>query len=102
MVIDVNFDSVILAIVVLNSGLIKLKRFRTPPREILTHNIWIERIQKRYSKSWSFAWSIKRFIKKHSERIGNIFLGLYSQGEDLIAELVAKHSSSIVLEDLVN
>jgi putative transposase len=63
MVIDVNFDSVILAIVVLNSGLIKLKRFRTPPREILTHNIWIERIQKRYSKSWSFAWSIKRFIK---------------------------------------
>jgi putative transposase len=45
MAIDLNFDNITLAIFTLNGRLVKLKRFRTPLREILTHRIWIGKIQ---------------------------------------------------------
>jgi putative transposase len=44
MAIDLNFDNVTLAVLTLDGRLVKLKRFKTPHREILTHKIWIERI----------------------------------------------------------
>jgi hypothetical protein len=45
MTIDPNFDNVTLAVFTLSGRLVKLKRFKTPHRKILTHRIWIERIQ---------------------------------------------------------
>ncbi|MEM2208328.1 MAG: hypothetical protein QXG17_06540, partial [Sulfolobales archaeon] len=42
MTIDVNFDNVTLAVFALSGELLKLKRFKTPLRKILTHRIWIE------------------------------------------------------------
>ncbi len=42
--VDVNFDNVTLAVLTLNGRVVRLKRFKTPPRKILTHRIWIERI----------------------------------------------------------
>jgi predicted NBD/HSP70 family sugar kinase len=45
MAIDLNFDNITLAVFTLNGRLVKLKRFTTPLREILTHRIWIGRIQ---------------------------------------------------------
>jgi len=44
MAIDLNFDNVTLVIFTLDSGLAKLKRFKTPHRKLLTHKIWVERI----------------------------------------------------------
>jgi hypothetical protein len=37
MAIDLNFDNVTLAIFTLSGRLLKLKRFKTPHRRILTH-----------------------------------------------------------------
>ncbi|MEM4653702.1 MAG: hypothetical protein QW535_06370 [Candidatus Nezhaarchaeales archaeon] len=71
MTIDVNFDNITLAVFAPGGELLKLKRFKTPLRRILTHRIWIERIQKRYSRSWRFIKGVRRAIKRHGERIGS-------------------------------
>ncbi|MEM4827498.1 MAG: hypothetical protein QXK07_05600 [Desulfurococcaceae archaeon] len=63
MTVDVNFDNVTLAVFTSSGGLLKLKRYRTPLRRMLTHRIWIERIQRKYSKSWRFIRSVRRAIK---------------------------------------
>ncbi|MEM0153490.1 MAG: hypothetical protein QXP12_05170 [Ignisphaera sp.] len=55
--------------------MLRLKRFETPLRKILTHRIWIERIQKRYSRPWRFIKGIGRAIERHSEKIG-VLLGI--------------------------
>jgi putative transposase len=39
--IDLNFDNLTLAVFTMNDRLIKLKKFATPLRKILTHRIWI-------------------------------------------------------------
>ncbi|MEM0050509.1 MAG: hypothetical protein QXW39_08280 [Candidatus Bathyarchaeia archaeon] len=44
MAIDVNFDNVTLAVFTPGGRIIRLKRFETSLRKILTHRIWIERI----------------------------------------------------------
>jgi len=72
MAIDLNFDSLTLAVFTLNDRLIRLKRFRAPLRKILTHRIWIERVQKRYPSSWRFIKGVRRAIEKHCERIKSI------------------------------
>ncbi|MEM1832558.1 MAG: transposase, partial [Desulfurococcaceae archaeon] len=54
MTVDVNFDNVTLAVFTPSGRIIRLKRLETPLRKILTHRIWIERIQRRYAKSWRF------------------------------------------------
>jgi putative transposase len=41
MAIDLNFDNVTLAVLTLDGRLLKLKRFRTPLRKVLTHRIWV-------------------------------------------------------------
>jgi putative transposase len=51
MTIDLNFDNITLSVFNIDGKLIRLKRFKTSHKKILTHKIWIERIQKRYSKS---------------------------------------------------
>jgi putative transposase len=100
MAIDLNFDNVTLAIFTLNGRLVKLKRFKTPHREILTHKIWIERIQRRYPRSWRFIKGVKRAIERHGERVRNISWGYSHKIGDLIAELALKYQSLIILEDL--
>jgi putative transposase len=100
MAIDLNFDNVMLAIFTLNGRLVKLKRFKTPHREILTHKIWIERIQRRYPRSWRFIKGVKRAIERHGERVRNISWGYSHKIGDLIAELALKYQSLIILEDL--
>ena len=100
MTIDLNFDNITLSVLTLNGKLVKLKRFNTPHRKILTHSIWIERIQKRYSKSWRFIKDIRKSIKKHGERIKNISWNYAHKIGDLIAELAFRDCSLIVLEDL--
>jgi putative transposase len=100
MTIDLNFDNITLSVLTLNGKLFKLKRFNTPHRKILTHRIWIERIQKRYSKSWRFIKGIRRAIKKHGDRIKNISWDYAHKIGDLIAELALKNLSMIILEDL--
>jgi len=72
MSIDLNFDNVTLAIFTLNGRLLRLKRFKAPHREILTHKIWIERIQKSYPRSWRFIKGVRKAIERHGERIRNI------------------------------
>ena len=100
MAIDLNFDNVTLAILTLDGRLVKLKRFKTPHREILTHRIWIERIQRRYPKSWRFIKGVRGAIERHGERIRNISWDYSHKIGDLIAILALKYQSVVVLEDL--
>jgi putative transposase len=100
MTIDLNFDNITLALFTLNGGLIRLKRFKTPHRKILTHRIWIERIQRRYPKSWRFIKGVRKAIERHGKKIKNISLDYAHKIGDLVAELALKYQSIIVLEDL--
>jgi putative transposase len=100
MAIDLNFDNVTLAVFTLDGRLVRLKRFKTPHRKILTHRIWIERIQKRYPKSWRFVKGVREAIKRHGERIRSISWDYAHKIGDLITGLAFKHLSMITLEDL--
>jgi putative transposase len=100
MAIDLNFDNITLAVLTLDGRLVKLKRFKTPHRKVLTHRIWVERIQKRYPRSWRFIKSVKKAIDRHGERIRSISWDYAHKVGDLIAELALKHHSVIILEDL--
>jgi putative transposase len=100
MSIDLNFDNVTLAVFTLNGRPVKLKRFKTPHRRVLTHRIWAERIQGRYPRSWRFIKGIRRAVERHGERIKNISWDYAHKVGDLIAELALKHHSAVVLEDL--
>jgi putative transposase len=100
MTIDLNFDNITLAVFTLGGRLVKLKRFKTPHREILTHKIWIERIQRRYAKSWRYIKGVKKAIEKHGERIRNISWDYAHKIGDSVAELALKYHSVVVLEDL--
>jgi len=100
MSIDLNFDNVTLAVLTLDGGLLKLKRFRTPHRKVLTHRIWVERIQRRYPRSWRFIKGVKKAVDRHGERVKNISWVYAHRVGDLVAELASKHSSAIILEDL--
>ena len=100
MAIDLNFDNLTLATFTLDGRVVKLKRYKTPLRKILTHRIWVERIQKRYAKSWRFVKGIRRAIKKHGERIRSISWDYAHKIGDLIAELALRYRSIVVLEDL--
>jgi len=84
----------------INGELIKLKRFKTPLRKLLTHRIWIERIQKRYPRSWRFIKGVRNAITKHGERIKNISWDYSHKVGDLIAELALRYRSIIIMEDL--
>jgi len=98
--IDLNFDNVTIVVVTLDGRLVKLKRFKTPHRKILTHKIWIERIQRRYSRSWRFIKGVRRAIERHGKRMRNISWDYAHKIGDLIAELAFKYQSVIILEDL--
>jgi putative transposase len=100
MAIDLNFDNITTAVFTLDGRLIKLKRFKMPHRKMLTHRTWIERIQRRYPRSWRFIKGVKRAIKKHGERIKNISWDYAHKVGDLIAELALRYHSVIILEDL--
>ena len=100
MTIDLNFDNITLSVFNIDGKLIRLKRFKTSHKKILNHKIWIERIQKRYSKSWRFIKDIRKSIKKHGDRIKNISWDYTHKIGDLIAELASKNLSMIILEDL--
>jgi putative transposase len=100
MAIDLNFDNITLAVLTLSGRLIRLKKFKTPYRKILTHRIWIERIQRRYPKSWRFIKGVRRAIERHGERIRNISWDYSHKIGDLIAILALKYQSLIILEDL--
>jgi putative transposase len=54
MAVDVNFDNLTLAVFTLDGRVVRLKRLKTPLKKMLTHRIWIERIQRRYPESWRF------------------------------------------------
>ena len=102
MTVDVNFDNVTVAVFSKSGKLLKVKRFETPLRKILTHRIWIERIQKRYPRSWRFIKGVRRAIKRHGERVRGIaFDYAYKLGK-IVAELADRHNSAIVLENLKN
>jgi len=100
MAIDLNFDNVTLTVFTLDGKLIRLKRFNTPHKKILTHKIWIEKIQKKYPKSWRFIKSVRKAIEKHGERIKNISWDYAHKTGNTIAKLAFRHHSVIILEDL--
>jgi putative transposase len=100
MAIDLNFDNVAIAVFTLSGRLLKLKRIKTPHRKILTHRIWIERIQGRYPRSWRFIKGVRRAIERHGERIRNISWDYAHKLGDLVAELALRYHSIVVLEDL--
>jgi len=100
MAVDLNFDNLTLAIFTPNGRLVRLKRFKTPLRKVLTHRIWVERIQKRYPRSWRYVKGVRRAIERHGERIRSISWDYAHKVGDLIAELALRHRSVIVLEDL--
>ncbi|ESQ25629.1 MAG: transposase, IS605 OrfB family, central region [uncultured Acidilobus sp. JCHS] len=84
----------------LSGKLIRLKRLRTPLRKALTHRIWIERIQRRYPRSWRFVKGVRMAVERHGERIKNISWDYAHRAGDLIAELALRYGSAVVLEDL--
>ena len=100
MAIDLNFDNVTLAVFTLDGKLIRLKRFKPPHRRVLTHRMWIERIQGRYPRSWRFVKGIRRAIERHGERIRSISWDYAHKLGDSIAELALRFRSVVVLEDL--
>ncbi|MEM1918112.1 MAG: zinc ribbon domain-containing protein, partial [Sulfolobales archaeon] len=100
MTIDVNFDNVTLAVLTPSGKLLKLKRYKTPLKRMLTHRIWTERIQRRYSRSWRFIRGIRRAIRRHGERIRSIAWDYTHKLGDRVAKIANEHSSTIVLEDL--
>jgi putative transposase len=100
MAIDLNFDNVTLAVFTLDGKLIRLRRFKTPHRRILTHRIWIERIQGRYPRSWRYIKGVRRAIERHGERIRSISWDYAHKLGDSIAELALRYRSVVVLEDL--
>jgi putative transposase len=100
MAIDLSFDNVTLAVLTLDGRLVRLRRFRTPHRKLLTHRMWIERIQGRYPRSWRFVKGVRRAIEGHGERIRSISRDYAHRVGDLVAGLALKHHSIIVLEDL--
>jgi len=100
MAIDLNFDNVTLTVFTLDDKLIRLKKLNTPHRKILTHKILIERIQKKYPKSWRFIKGVRKAIEKHGERIKNISWDYAHKTGNTIAKLAFKHRSIIILEDL--
>jgi putative transposase len=100
MAIDLNFDNVTLAVLTLDGRLLKLKRFRTPHRKVLTHRIWVERVQKRYPRSWRFVKGVRKAVDSHGEKIRNISWGYAHKVGDLVAELALEYRSVIILEDL--
>ena len=98
--VDLNFDNITLAVFTLNGKLIRLRRLRTPLRKVLTHRIWIERIQRRYPRSWRFVKGVRMAVERHGERIKNISWDYAHRAGDLIAELALRYGSAVVLEDL--
>ncbi|MEM4731048.1 MAG: zinc ribbon domain-containing protein, partial [Sulfolobales archaeon] len=90
------------AVFALSGELLKLKRYKTPLRRMLTHRIWIERIQRKYSRSWRFIRGVRRAIRRHSERIRSIAWDYAHKLGDRVAKIANEHSSAIVLEDLGN
>jgi putative transposase len=72
MAIDLNFDNITTAVFTLDGRLIRLKRFETPHRKLLTHRTWIERIQRRYPRSWRFVKGVRRAVERHGKRIRRI------------------------------
>jgi len=98
--IDLNFDNVTLTVFTLDGKLIRLKKLNTPHRKILTHKIWVERIQRKYPKSWRFIKNVRKAIEKHGERIKNISWDYAHKLGDLVAELALRYHSVIILEDL--
>ncbi len=100
MAIDLNFDNVTIALFALDGRLIRLKRFKTFHRKILTHRIWVERIQRRYPRSWRFIKGVRKAVDRHGERIRNISWDYAHNLGDLKTELALKHHSLIILEDL--
>jgi len=100
MTVDVNFDNVTLAVFKPGGELLKLKRYKTPLRRILTHRIWIERIQRRYPRSWRFIKGVREAIRKHGERARSIAWDYAHKIGDSIAELASRYSSIVVLENL--
>jgi putative transposase len=100
MAIDLNFDNVTLTVFTLDGKLIRLKKLKTPHKKILTHKIWIERIQRKYPKSWRFIKGVRKAIEKHGERIKNISWDYAHKTGNTIAKLAFKHRSIIILENL--
>jgi len=100
MAVDLNFDNATLAIFAPSGKLVRLKRFKTPHRKMLAHRIWIERIQRRYPRSWRFIKGVGRAIERHGERTRNISWDYAHKVGDLIAELALRYRSVVVLEDL--
>jgi len=100
MAIDLNFGNVTLAIYTLDGRRVRLKKLKTPHKKILTHKIWVERIQRKYPKSWRFIKSVRKAIEKHGERIKNISWDYAHKTGNTIAKLASKHGSVIILEDL--
>ena len=100
MAIDLNFDNLTLAVFTLNGRVARLKRFETPLRKILTHRVWVERVQRRYPRSWRYIKGVRRAIERHGERVRNISWDYAHKIGDLIAELALRYRSIVVLEDL--
>jgi len=100
MAVDLNFDNVTIALFALDGRLTGLKRFKTPHRKILTHKIWVERIQRRYPKSWRFIKGVRKAIERHGKKIKNISWDYSHKLGDLVAELALKYRSVIILENL--
>lgn len=66
--------------------MLKLERFKTPLRKMLTHSIWIERIQKRNLRSWRFVRGVRESMRKHGERIRGVAWDYARKIGDRIAE----------------
>ncbi|MEM4938976.1 MAG: IS200/IS605 family accessory protein TnpB-related protein, partial [Sulfolobales archaeon] len=100
MAIDVNFNNITLAIFTHSGEMIRLKRLETPLRKVLTHRIWIERVQRRYPRSWRFVKEVREAIEKHGDRMRNIAWDYAHRIGDRVAEIANEHNSTIVLENL--
>ncbi len=99
--IDINFNNVTYTIIDMKSNLITMG---TIPfnglRRALTHRIFIEKIQRKYSRKWRYAKGIRESIRKHGRRARNVLIDSCHYISRRIVEVAREYDALIVLEDL--
>ena len=79
---------------------LKIKRFKTPLRRLIRLKEQIEKIQRRYPRSWRFIKGVRQSIRKRGRRIRNIAFDYSFKLANKVAEIAHEYKSIVVLENL--
>ncbi len=100
MAMDINFDNITLVMFSKSGKVLKIKRFKTPLRRLIRLKEQIEKIQRRYPRSWRFIKGVRESIGKRGRRIRNIAFDYSFKLANKVAEIAHEHKSIVVLENL--